>query len=162
MFSVISKPFIFSRRGAENAERFGLVKVALLSGGYFFYHEEHEGHEGLVHSESECSLVRVWSFIFSRKDRKGREEIWVSERLFAQSEIFFFTMKSMEDMKGWFAVYSDAPPDTEALHFLTQRRRGRREIWVNEGIFAQSEILNLYTVSKERIEKIINPLDSCH
>jgi hypothetical protein len=75
--------------------------------------------------------------------------------LFAQWRIFF-TMKSM---KGWFEVNPDAPRDIEALRFLTQRRRGRREIWVSEGLFAQWGILNFYSVSKERIELIIDLLD---
>jgi hypothetical protein len=70
----------------------------------------------------------------------------------------FFAMKSMKDMKDWFTVYPDAPPDTEALHFLTQRSQRRGEIWVSESRSAQWGILNLFTQNKERIDEyLIHP-----
>jgi hypothetical protein len=46
-------------------------------------------------------------------------------------------MKSMKDMKGWFAVNPDISSYSEAIFFFTQRRKGREEISVGESFTAQ-------------------------
>jgi hypothetical protein len=43
----------------------------------------------------------------------------------------------MKSMKGWFALNPEVTSVTEALHFLTQRHKGREEIWVSASFFAQ-------------------------
>jgi hypothetical protein len=46
-------------------------------------------------------------------------------------------MKDMKSMKGWFAVNPDVSSYSKAIQFLTQRRRGRREISFGDGLSAQ-------------------------
>jgi hypothetical protein len=65
----------------------------------------------------------------------------------------------MKSMKGLYVVNPNASPVIKALQFFTQRTQRRGEIWVREGLFAQWGILNIFILNKERIEKIINPLD---
>jgi hypothetical protein len=72
-------------------------------------------------------FIRFEGFLF-------HAESFLSVRVSLLSEIHFSTMKDMKSMKGWFAVNPDVSSYSEAIHFLTQRRR---EISVGEGLFAQ-------------------------